>query len=321
VPNDPDRPIRVLYVAGMPRSGSTLLERLIGALPGVCGLGEVVWLWSRGVREGARCGCGEGFHDCPFWTEVGKRAFSGWSTVDPDRMEYLHRRVDDVKYIPQLVAKVGRRGFRAELLEYVEAYRRIYRAARDVSGAEVIVDSSKHTSLAYCLRYADDLDLRLLHLVRDSRGVAYSWTKTVRAPEFTKRATYLPRSSPARVALLWNGHNLLIQVPRLLGTPSLLLRYESVADDPRSALAGVQRFLGLPDSDALPFLGDGWADLGSTHSVAGNPMRFSTGRIPLRRDEEWRTAFPAGQRRLVTAMTLPVAGLLGYQPHRAGASR
>lgn len=315
-------PLRVLYVAGMPRSGSTLLERMLGALPGVCGLGEVVWLWSRGVRENARCGCGEHFWDCPFWQGVGEQAFGGWSNVDPDRMDHLRRRVDDVKYVGQLLVGRGRRGFRDELAEYTDAFRRVYAAARDVSGAEIVIDSSKHTSLAYCLRHVDDLDLRMVHLVRDSRGVAYSWTKKVRAPEFTARPTYMARLTPARIALLWNGHNVLIEVPRLFGTKTLLLRYEAFAEDPRPALAAVQRLVGLdPGTAPLDFVGDGWADLAPSHSVSGNPMRFTSGRIPLRRDDAWRSSFPVRQRRLVTAMTAPVAGLLGYRPSRGGSGR
>jgi hypothetical protein len=41
-------------------------------------------------------------------------------------------------------------------------------------------------------------------------------------------------------------------------------------------------------------------------------MRFTTGRIPIRLDEKWRTAMPAGQRRVVTALTLPLLSHYGY---------
>src|SRR5713101_2080953 len=54
----PARP-RILYLGGLGRSGSTLIERLLGELPGVCAVGEVVHMWRRGVVEGERCGCGE----------------------------------------------------------------------------------------------------------------------------------------------------------------------------------------------------------------------------------------------------------------------
>lgn len=76
------QPVRLLYLAGIGRSGSTLLERLLGEVPGVCSLGEVTHLWRRGVLRNERCGCGTPFLDCPFWRKVGESAFGGWRSAD-----------------------------------------------------------------------------------------------------------------------------------------------------------------------------------------------------------------------------------------------
>src|SRR5215471_1503195 len=76
----PDGTLRVVYLGGLGRSGSTLVERLLGELPGVCAVGEVVHLWERGVVEGERCGCGLAFADCGFWAKVGQAAFGGWDS-------------------------------------------------------------------------------------------------------------------------------------------------------------------------------------------------------------------------------------------------
>jgi len=72
----PAGPVRVLYIGGLGRSGSTLIERLLGQVPGVCAVGELVHLWDRGITEDERCGCGEPFRQCPFWSQVGKTAAS-----------------------------------------------------------------------------------------------------------------------------------------------------------------------------------------------------------------------------------------------------
>ncbi len=69
----------VLYLGGLGRSGTTVLERVLGELPGVCSVGELVHLWRRGVLDGETCGCGRSFGSCPFWAEVGRVAFGGWS--------------------------------------------------------------------------------------------------------------------------------------------------------------------------------------------------------------------------------------------------
>ena len=312
----PSTTVDVLYIAGIGRSGSTLVERLLGEVPGVCSLGEVAHLWRRGVLRNELCGCGTPFHDCPFWTAVGRAAFGGWSGVDAERMGALAREVDDVARVPRLL-RPGHGAFADSLREYVAAYAAVYRGAREVTGCRVVVDSSKFTSLAYCLRTSPDLRVRVVHAVRDSRGVAYSWTKTVRRPETGEDGddAYMPTFSPARVAVLWSGHNLLVQAPRLLGTPVRLARYEQFVADPRGFLARLLDFAGVPVTDAtLAPAGRAWVQLGVSHQVAGNPMRYQVGRIPVRGDDTWRQALPARQRRLVTALTAPVALLLGYAP-------
>lgn len=49
--------IRIIYIAGYDRSGSTVLALLPGQAPGVVSLGEVGGL-HRALREERRCMCG-----------------------------------------------------------------------------------------------------------------------------------------------------------------------------------------------------------------------------------------------------------------------
>ncbi len=112
-----------------------------------------------------------------------------------------------------------------------------------MAGASVLVDSSKHAALAYCLRFAPRIDLRVVHVVRDSRGVAYSWTKRVARPEADGEAE-MTRYTPGRSALLWNAHNAAFAMLRRRGVPVRRLRYEDLLADPRGRPArsgGVRR--------------------------------------------------------------------------------
>src|SRR5262252_9835277 len=68
----------VLYIAGSGRSGSTLLERALGEIPGFVNVGELIDLYRRVAEHGERCGCGQEFARCPFWSRVGERAVGGW---------------------------------------------------------------------------------------------------------------------------------------------------------------------------------------------------------------------------------------------------
>jgi hypothetical protein len=303
---------RVLYLGGLGRSGTTLVERLLGELPGVCALGEVVHLWQRDILNDDRCGCGERFSGCAFWTAIGERAFGGWDNVDVARVQALQAAVERTRHIPRLASAQLSPAQQQDVREYAEHYARIYRAAAEVSGAEVVVDSSKHSALAHCLRWADELDLRVVHVVRDARGVAYSWTKTVARPE-TDGAEEMTRYSPGRSALLWNAHNAAFGLLARRGVAVRRIRYEQFLIDPRAALRELADYAGLTLRAAdLTFLGEGYADLTPGHSAAGNPMRFTVGRLPLRRDDAWVRALPRSQRRLVGAVCAPMLRAYGY---------
>jgi hypothetical protein len=188
-------------------------------------------------------------------------------------------------------------------------YTRLYAAVAEVSGARLVIDSSKHPSLAHCLRRRGGVDLRVLHLVRDSRAVAYSWGRAVRRPD-TDRHSYMTRYPPAVTAAQWNGQNAAFHLLR--GVPVMRLRYEDVVAAPEAAVRRIAAFSGLPAPGRLAYLGAGWAELEPGHSVSGNPMRFATGKIAIRPDERWRADLPAGPRREVTALTWPLLAAYGY---------
>ena len=144
-------PVKVVFIGGSGRTGSTLVERLLGALPGVCNVGEIALMWERCLIRGERCGCGVPLLRCPFWREVGEVAFGGWDSFDVPEFLALKRSVDRNRFIPRLLADSDA-AIRRRAKEYAAVYARLYRAIGQVSGCAVIVDGSKHVSLAFCLR-------------------------------------------------------------------------------------------------------------------------------------------------------------------------
>jgi hypothetical protein len=296
--------VQVIFIGGLGRSGTTLLERVLGQLPGVCGLGEVVHLWDRDVRDDERCGCGTRFSQCEFWQQVGEYAFGGWHRLNLSRLLALRSAVERTRYIPQLALRSN-----TAVADYVWHYRRVYEAAATVTGSNVIIDSSKHAALAYCLRWSDEFDLRVLHVVRDSRGVAYSWTKKVPRPESNgQMMTCYP---PFRSALLWNAHNAAFELLRRSGVAIRRVHYENFLRDPITVTRSIAEFAGI-DPGPLEFLNTDAAELAPCHSAAGNPMRFTVGSVPLHLDQAWRTSLPPRQRRLVGMLTAPLLSRYGY---------
>jgi hypothetical protein len=309
--------MRVVFVGGFGRSGSTLLERVLGELPGVCALGEVMQLWAR-LRRDDRCSCGAGLSGCDFWRGVGDKAFGGWHRLDIDRVLALQQAVERLRHLPAMAAPRLSSRRQALVTEYADCYHRVYEAAASMTGAPVIVDSSKRPALAYCLRHVPGPELRIVQLVRDPRGVAYSWTKQVAQPA-GDGAAMMPRYHPATSACYWSAFNAafgLLRLPVAGGrrpVPIHLLRYEDLLADPRWVVGDLAAFAGVAVRTAdLSYLDDAQVELGLSHTVAGNPIRFRTGRIDLRRDDTWRTALPVRHRRLVTAICAPLLSRYGY---------
>jgi len=299
-----EQPLTVLFVGGQGRSGSTLVERAVGQLPDTVSVGEVVHLWRRGLRGDELCGCGQNFHSCEFWRAVGDAGFGGWDSLDPQAMVDLRYAVDRNRFVPYMVRPGLNRRYDRLRAEYVEALTKLYRAIARVSGASVIVDSSKHASYALLLREVPGIDLRLLHIVRDSPAVAHAWSKQVERPETD--GVLMPTYGPVEAALLWNSQNVMLDwMGRRL--PHAVLRYEDFVEAPKDALLRVLALLGREeDPSALHFLDGSDLQLTEAHTVAGNPMRFTTGQLTIRNDSSWRGSMPAGRRRLVGALTAPI---------------
>lgn len=309
-------PFRVLYIGGMGRSGSTILQAMLGQLPGFVAAGELRYLWQRGPIDNVLCSCGEHFGACPFWMRVGESAFGGWGELDARAVVALQAAVDRHRYLPEIVGPARRTDFADRLERYTALLRRLYTGIASVSGSAVIVDSTKDPPHGFILQRTFGESVRVAHLVRDSRGVAYSWTKRVQRPEVTTRASYMEETSPATMALKWVDYNLLFHVLRALGAPTVLLRYEDLVREPGPALERLIRLVGETRPPGRLPGESGSVEIRPEHTLSGNPLRFRTGSMPLQDDEEWKQRMPNSQRRIVSAITAPLLAAYGYAPRR-----
>jgi hypothetical protein len=310
-----DPAIRVLFIGGMGRSGSTILDRLLGSAEGVCSVGELRKIWRRGLLANELCGCGEPFRACPFWTPVVARAFGelGQGEVEAIVAE------ENALLIPMRNEPFFRfpgrmpAGLRALHARVVGRRTALFRAIAAVSGARLVVDSSKDPTYGAALRTASGLDVRAVHLVRDSRAVACSWAKVKDVRRVAGRVDQMPRLSPARSSFEWMVKNAQVEADWAFTGRGMRVRYEAFARDPERVLRKVLRFAGYEGPTPHPEAGR-WR-LGLDHTVLGNPMRFDQGPVAVRLDDAWKTELPARDRWLVTALTLP--GLLRHGYSRA----
>ena len=306
---------RLLFIAGWGRSGSTLLDRMLGQVPGVFSAGELRDIWRRGVLEDRLCGCGAPFRECEVWRKVGEVAFGGWDELDLAEAQALRQKLDRPWAIPLLVGSRMSPVTDAEVARYVALLGRLYAAIVEVTGARVIVDSSKIATVAMLARQVPDVELRTVHLVRDPRGVVHSWRKEVIRSDGGGRDTML-RYGAVGASARYLGYNGLAHGLRLVG-PYRFLRYEDLLTAPRETVARILGFAGVATpGDTLGFLRDDEALLEPNHTVDGNPMRLERGTVRLRPDDAWRTGLPATDRGVVEALTAPLAWAYGYRGTR-----
>jgi hypothetical protein len=63
----------------------------------------------------------------------------------------------------------------------------------------------------------------------------------------------------------------------------------------------------------LEYIQDDSIRLGGNHTVSGNPSRFSSGSVRLRRDDEWRSKQRLTDRAISTTLSLPLLRRYDYQ--------
>ena len=300
---------KVIFIAGPGRSGSTLLDMLLGQINGFYSTGELRFIWSRGFGQNQLCGCGKPFRECEFWTEVVKEAFGGFEDIDYARLEELRDPAE------RRVSKGLSINSKSELLdsykEYFDAYRNLYRAIQKISGCEFIIDSSKNTAHGFILATIPQIDLFTLHLIRDSRAVAYSWRREKIRPEIYWEQKFMGQRKIITSATRWNSLHKLAEKLQHTSKQYALLRYEDLVSNPKKSLLGLFTDLGI-EQPSLDFIDDFHANLKTSHTVSGNPVRFTNKEIKIKSDIEWRHAMANRHKWLVTLITWPLLLKYGY---------
>jgi hypothetical protein len=310
-----DRPLKLLSIVGAGRSGTTVLASIFDEIDGFASAGELRWLWERGIELHRPCGCGRTPAECPVWSGVIEQvtaaaARAGWSTGDIARAQ---KQIARSRNLPRLLRSL-RTGSTSSWLA-LEQVRSMTAAAvgsfAAVTDARVVVETSKRPQDAAVHALVDGVDHYVLHIVRDPRAVAHSWR---RAKTFTadgRTRSIGTRRLPSSIRA-WTRNSVGAELVRRRLPESRWhrIRYEDFADAPRRTIESLVDFLG--ESGRTPFQSEDMVLLHTNHIVAGNPSRFTTGEVTVRRDDEWRQAMPRRDQLMVQLATKPLMLRYGY---------
>lgn len=321
---------RLAYILSASHSGSTLLAMLLGAHPEACTVGELA---PGGIREAERyrCSCGSLIRECEFWKRVQTLlATRGLSHFDICQPGTVIGRVSST-YARRLLAPLPRSrpiealrdlalGFssawRTHLVQTQHRVALLADALLVISGAKLVVDSSKHPlQLKYLLRNPA-LDIRVIRLIRDGRGVALTyldeWSFADAADPALRGGGSGAKRKPgcrtmAEAAREWRRSQeaaecILATLSRSQWTE---MRYEALCSQSHAALEQLCAFLDLdPAKITLDFRS-------KAQHVVGNGMRFDR-TSEIRLDERWKTHLSKEDLRVFEKVAGRVNRKLGY---------
>jgi hypothetical protein len=314
VPTD-DR-VRILYVAGLARTGSTIIGQTLGGLPDVTFVGELSYFWRR-FANGESCSCRRPLPDCPFWSNVVSEAYGTFTRDQAKEIAAMEQRVLRRQWLLGLVLISNVTETRVMLNERTRLYRAIVRVAR----TSWVVDTGKNPMFGNIIARLGAADVGTVHIVRDPRGVAFSWMKHIQSDS---EPGDMDRQSPAKTAVHWLLENLLIQLSlQKLSKTYIRVSYEDFV----TRLPEVVREISFATGIAMGSLDDALNAQAirakDHHLVAGNPgvRAHLNSSIPVVLDEEWQTKLPRSQRWLVTAICASLMAAYGYSLRVAGDTR
>ncbi len=259
----------IVYVASLAHSGSTLLDLLLGVHPQMVGLGEVskvLDLDSDGVDENLHmaCTCGQRAVECSFWGEF------------LTELKWLDGNSKKAKY-------------EALIAHFYKQY----------DNSVQLVDSSKYRQSIATITSIGDVQLRVLHLIKDVRSFCLSHRRST-LPELEIQR--LPKLLNSEALSLWlYGHT--IKAPSylfwkwFLRNRSLIryldeselsftsVSYDQLAKDPQHSMGKIFSFLELEplnSSNLVPAQS-------KSHIFLGNPMIGDSEKLSaVRYDDRWQ---------------------------------
>lgn len=305
---------KVLYVGGYGRSGSTLLDVLLGNHPRILGGGELELLF-RDLARGGHCSCGAGYRACELWGNVLADLEASIPGFDPTKVAPTLARTEST------LGRYRQIGGRAASLDlYGQVWTQVFASAARHARVDLVVDSSK-SSRGSSRRLVElarrtDLEIAVVHLIRDPRAVLYS-ERSRGNNDLIEACGQRSRSVGGawRPLFGWTMANLAVSVTkaRVRTLPILRVHYEDLVSEPEATLERISSLVDVDLTRVAHLLGDG-GRIEPGHGVRGNRMRRS-GRITLHPDWDWVTESPV-LNRVISPLVAPIAVSYGYDGYR-----
>ncbi len=298
--------MKIIYIAGYGRSGSTIFEKYLVSETNCFGVGEISNYFGLINKQSTYCSCGAPVINCQFWSKV--RKLLGNSAVNCSRGR------DCVLTQPDSITRAIKLRFKKK--EQREVYQenicKLFSSINKVIPPNhIIIDSSKTAygciNRPFNIYNKCKIEVKVIHMVRDVRAVYWS---LLRGKNSTlelgiKRKIALPW---IRAIVGWTIANYFASLLKTkLGEENYyLLKYEDFVSNPEKTIDKIKIHFKLEkDSENL--------DLSQRfHQISGNRSRFNK-KISIKKDYEWKIMVGKKTKILTYYATYPLNRKFKYQ--------
>ncbi len=262
--------IKVIYLIGMGHSGSTLMDLIMDCHSQVVGVGELCAYHTslRRIERNRFCSCGQRLNKCSFWRGIFRGLPDFNLSLSQTKKDFLLKKEKYIYFI-------GGKKYQTDLAEYIRLSEELYQRILSQTGKKVIFESSKCPYRAETLLKSKKIEMILVHLVRDGRGVAYSYFKSNRSPKYAIKQ--------------WGMANIKTEiVKRRNPVRNIFVKYTDFAKAPQKVLTCILSSTGLRFE--LPMMNF----REKTHHQAGGnkKLRLWEKSQEIKEDIEWRSKLP-----------------------------
>lgn len=302
-------PIKVLFINSAAFSGSTLLTRLLLSHPEIASIGELTGFVAKNDKM-RKCSCGQTLTDCPFWQDLSAHLHEHGISFSPNnfgtrfRILPYNKRITNIlltgSFYSNTLEKIRDRvlalseKYKAEITKIIKVNEIYIETISAMTGAKVILDSSKYSAHAKYLYRSDQLNIHVIHLTRDGRGVVNSYRKN-------------SKIGIARGALRWNLSQMKsLSLKRHLPSDKYyFVRYEDICKNPLEEVNRVYEFAGLPPIDKLN------PPKSKEIHIIGNRMKDEEN-VVIKHDESWRHELNPKHVKTIEVLSMPFLKKYNY---------
>jgi len=299
----------LLLINSFGHSGTTIFDKTIGTCFNAFSLGEFV-NFPKVIEQNNFCTCEKKICNCLFW----KKIISNFD-FDNDIQDNFKSLSSYNRFLKNFIFK------RDEIRKSINIVRFLYDQIFLISEAKIIVDSSKNFIWNFALFcYLKKIyNIKVIHIVRDPRGVYCSYKKThwklpskVKGHPSTGKRNIYKRTPTKTLPIIfkWTIKNIIIFLTQKIFIREnnyLIVNFDQFTESPEKSIKFIEELLEIKSNNKKGYKSIGEKKL---HMVTGNASRFYNGPIQNIRDN-WKNKIDKKTLLIIKVLTLPARRLLG----------